>query len=747
MEYVDFLASKNVVDVPSGLENIPELNKMLFPFQHDIVGWALKRGRACIFADCGMGKTGMQLEWASHVPGDVLVFAPLAVSDQTIREADKFGISDVSYSGDGKKRGKITITNYERIEKFNPLDFNAVVLDESSILKSYTGKYRTDLIEKWGNVPYRLACTATPAPNDFMELGNHAEFVGAMTRTEMLSMFFVHDGGETAKWRLKGHAESEFWKWVCSWAVMIQKPSDLGYEDGEFILPELKIEQITVESEKPSEGCLFAMEAQTLSERQKARRVSVDDRVSAAVDLLKNDPESQWMIWCDLNDESSALKSAIPGSVEVRGSDTDEHKKSALLGFSRGEVKVLISKPSIAGWGMNFQLCHNTIFVGLSDSYEQFYQAVRRHWRFGQKVPVNCYIVTADTEGAVVQNIQRKEADAQRMAKEMVKNMHEINAENIKGIERSKSEYREDVKRGENWTMYLGDCVTGVSKLSENSIDFSIFSPPFASLYTYSNSDRDMGNSKDINEFMKQFGYLVKELFRVIRPGRLISFHCMNLPTSKERDGYIGIRDFRGMLIKMFQDYGFIYHSEVVIWKDPVIAMQRTKALGLLHKQIVKDSTMSRQGIPDYLITMRKPGENDNPVSGEFDHYEGDDDFTSTGRLSIDIWQRYASPVWMDIDPSDTLQYRSARDEKDERHICPLQLQVIHRALQLWTNPRDVVLSPFGGIGSEGWESIRLGRRFIGFELKESYWNQACKNLEKIEKDIKSEQLDFGDIL
>ncbi len=300
-------------------------------------------------------------------------------------------------------------------------------------------------------------------------------------------------------------------------------------------------------------------------------------------------------------------------------------------------------------------------------------------------------------------------------------------------------------KEGENWIMYHGDCVEVLKGLPDNSVDFSISSPPFASLYTYSNSERDMGNTKNDDDFITQYGFMVKEMFRVIRPGRLVSFHCMNLPTSKERDGYIGIRDFRGDLIRLYQEMGFIYHSEVVIWKDPVIAMQRTKALGLLHKQVVKDSAMSRQGIPDYLVTMRKPGENTKPVSGEFDHYEGDDDFTSTGRLSIDVWQRYASPVWMDINPSDTLQFRSAREDNDERHICPLQLQVIHRALQLWSMPGDVVLSPFGGIASEGWESVRMGRKFIGVELKESYWNQAVKNLAEIEKQTKSEQLNFGE--
>lgn len=298
--------------------------------------------------------------------------------------------------------------------------------------------------------------------------------------------------------------------------------------------------------------------------------------------------------------------------------------------------------------------------------------------------------------------------------------------------------------KGDSWTMKLGDCVERVKELDDESVDFSVFSPPFASLYTYSNSDRDMGNSKDEEEFARHFRFLVKELYRVIKPGRLVSFHCMNLPTTITHQGYIGISDFRGDLIRAFQEEGFIFHSEVCIWKDPVTAMQRTKAIGLLHKQLVKDSTMSRQGVPDYLVTMRKPGVNLHPVEGELDHYCGDANFVSQGRLSIDIWQLYASPVWMDINPSDTLQKGSARDDKDERHICPLQLQVIHRALQLWTNPGDVVLSPFAGIGSEGYESIRLGRKFIGIELKPSYYDQAVKNLREIERTSTTELLDFG---
>ena len=275
---------------------------------------------------------------------------------------------------------------------------------------------------------------------------------------------------------------------------------------------------------------------------------------------------------------------------------------------------------------------------------------------------------------------------------------------------------------GENWNLYNGDCVEVVSGLPDSSIDYSIFSPPFASLYTYSNSPRDMGNCRSDAEFFEHFSFLVAELARVMKPGRNVSFHCMQLPTSKERDGYIGLKDFRGELIRCFQQHGFIYASEVVIWKDPVTAMQRTKALGLLHKTVRTNASMCRQGIPDYLITMRAPGE----VSDKVTH--------DTAQYPVDKWQKAASPVWMDIDPSDTLQYRSAREHDDERHICPLQLDVIRRGVDLWTNPGDIVLSPFAGIGSEGFVALEMGRRFIGAELKESYFNQAAQNLANASK-------------
>jgi DNA modification methylase len=283
---------------------------------------------------------------------------------------------------------------------------------------------------------------------------------------------------------------------------------------------------------------------------------------------------------------------------------------------------------------------------------------------------------------------------------------------------------------GENWHAYHADCCEAIQLMPDNSIGFSVFSPPFASLYTYSDSERDMGNCRTDDEFFSHFGFLISELLRTVKPGRCVSVHCMDLPTSKERHGHIGVRDFSGDIIRAFESRGWIYHSRVTIWKDPVTAMQRTKAIGLLHKQLKKDSCISRQGIADYVVTFRKPGENPEPVAGELDHFAGDPaTFQNTGNLSIDIWQRYASPVWMDINPSRTLQKESARDQKDERHICPLQLDVIERCIQLWSNPGDVVFSPFMGIGSEGYVSLQLDRRFVGVELKDSYFRQAAANL------------------
>lgn len=721
-DYQSFLRSKAARFVPVGFE-ASKIHSKLFPFQRDLVKWAVKRGRAAMFEDCGLGKTFQQLEWArlvsQHTGSPVLIFAPLAVAQQTVAEGEKIGIRVTVTTGDLSPG--VNITNYEKLSRFKPDGIGGIVLDESSILKGFDGKTRRSITEFASGIPYRLCCTATPAPNDYMELGNHAEFLGVMTLPEMLSMFFVHDGGDTSKWRLKRHAEQEFWKWICSWAVALRAPSDLGYSDDDFKLPELRIDQITVSVDENPFGTLFPTEAQTMDERRAARKSSLGERVQARADLV-NSIHEPWIVWCDLNAESEALASAIDDAVEVQGSDAAEEKEASMLAFSRGDIRVLVTKPSIAGFGMNWQHCRRVAFVGLSDSYEAFYQAIRRCWRFGQKSDVHCYVITSALEGAVVRNIERKEAQAKALMDGMVSHMKTEMQKEVRGAMPEEMKYETNVRSTESWTAINGDCVDAVKEMEPGSVDYSIFSPPFASLYTYSNSDRDMGNAKDYDEFAKHFDFLVPELFRVLKPGRLLSFHCMNLPLTKERDGVIGIRDFRGELIRIFEKSGFVFHSEVCIWKDPVTAMQRTKAIGLLYKQLKKDSALSRQGIPDYLVTMRKPGVNPDPVT------KSPDDFP------VSLWQNYASPVWMDINPSKTLAREEARENEDERHICPLQLEVIERAVRLWTNPGDLVLSPFMGIGSEGYEALRLKRRFVGVELKRSYWEQAVHNLQYAEK-------------
>lgn len=426
MTYEEFLKTKATKVVPVGFEvDESELNPMLFDWQRQIVRWALDRGRAALFEDCGLGKTPQQLEWSRLVVkrtgGNVLILTPLAVAEQTIREAGKFGIEAVHCRDGADVRPGINITNYERLHRFNAADFTGIVLDESSILKSFDGTTRKMITDFARAINYRLACTATPAPNDLIELTNHAEFLDVMSGKEIIALFFKQDGNTTHAWRLKGHAREAFWKWMAQWSVAIRKPSDFGFDDGNFKLPPLNMHQSIIDG-KPIEGFLFPVEAQTMQERRGARRASLCDRVKLCADLVNAD-EDCWLVWCDLNTESEQLAKAIRGAVEVRGSNDADYKEEKLRDFGLGKIRVLVSKPSIAGHGMNWQHCHKMAFVGLSDSYEQFYQAVRRCWRFGQKLPVECHVITADTEGAVVQNIQRKEKQATEMFESIVKEM------------------------------------------------------------------------------------------------------------------------------------------------------------------------------------------------------------------------------------------------------------------------------------------------------------------------------------
>lgn len=731
MNYDDFIASKRKIEVPTG-HNPGELNEHLFDFQHAIVTWAVRRGRAAIFADTGLGKTLMQLSWAQevqrHTGGKVLILAPLAVSEQTIEQGSTFGIDVSKYQG--QTDAGVYITNYERMDDAFATDWDGIVLDESSILKAHDGKTRTRIIDNAQGIPYRLSCTATPSPNDFEELGNQCEFLGVMTRTEMLATYFVNDTGDTGTWRLKGWGASKFWEWMGTWAVVLRNPSDLGFDGSAYLLPEPQYFEHVVDGGTTSD--LFAKPAQTMTERRKAQRDSIEARCAALAELVNSQPDEPWLIWCHLNDEAEMLASLIPGAVNVQGSDKPEYKAEQMLRFSHGELRVLISKPKICGFGMNWQHCARMAFVGLDDSFEKFYQAVRRCYRFGQKRNVEVHLFVAENEGQVLANLKRKEQQHHEMSANMVDHMRDIMNNELKGTENVKEEYREDVYEGDGFTVHLSDCVKLARKIEDNSIDYSVFSPPFADLFVYSNSDHDMGNCRDDAEFVAQLRYLIAELFRIIKPGRNVSFHCMNLPTTKMRQGYIGLRDFRGDLIRAFQDAGFIYHSEVAIWKDPVVAMQRTKALGLLHKTIRENASMSRMGLPDYVVTMRKPGECENRVTHYGDMSEAEVSDHPTKVLPVMLWQKYASPIWDDIDQGRTLNRMPARDENDEKHMCPLQLDVIERCIHLWTNPGDLIFSPFTGIGSEGYCAVKMGRRFIGSELKPQYWELAVENIKEV---------------
>jgi len=709
-EYLEFLKSKQKSLIHSGFDvNENELNSNMFDFQKFIVKRALKAGKYAIFADCGLGKTLMQLEWANqvskHTKGKVLILAPLAVVGQTIQEGIKFGIDMTN----------IEVQNYEQIDNINCSIYKGVVLDESSILKNFEGATKKQIIDNFSRTPYKLACTATPSPNDPMELGNHSEFLDVMSRNEMLAMYFVHDGGETSKWRLKGHAVKMFYQFVGSWAIMLNKPMDIGFEMVGYDLPQLNLIENQIKTPKRDNGSLFNDAIISATNFNQELRLTKIERLDEVVKLVNEKQDENFIIWIKQNEEGEMLKKLIPDAVEVKGSDSNEWKKEKLLGFANNEFRILITKTKIASFGMNYQNCRNQIFASLDFSFEGLYQAIRRSYRFGQKNEVNIYLITTDTMANVKQAIDTKQKQFEIMQDEMAK---AVNL-NLAGQTMQVSEFDTTEETNELYSIKRGDSVQLIKGVKDESIGLSVFSPPFAELYTYSNHIEDMGNSKDYNEFLTQFGFLIKELYRVMMQGRNVAVHCMDLPIQKGKEGFIGLRDFSGMILKAFEDAGFVYASRVTIWKDPVIEMQRTKALGLLHKQVKKDSTMSRVGIPDYVMIFRKDGERKNPV-------------TNTD-LSVDLWQKYASPVWMDINYSNTLQgFRNGREENDEKHICPLQLDTIERLIHLYSNKGDTVFTPFMGIGSEVYQAVKMDRKGIGFELKESYYELAKANLKAL---------------
>lgn len=717
------------------------VNEVLFPFQRDLVTWAVHKGRCAVFADTGLGKTLVQVEWARLMGVPALIIAPLSVARQTVKIAkDKLGL-DVRYvrhTSDVKGDGNLWITNYEMIDAFDFAHFGAVVLDESSILKAIDGKTRSRLIALCRDVPYRLCCTATPAPNDYTEIGNHAHFLGICTTSEMLAMFFINankehsfvwDGQVFSKkgpnsggteWRLKRHAEQPFFRWMSSWSMTLTKPSDLGYDDNGFILPPLNVIPSYVETNLVPDNQLMFTHLEGVGHRSAVRRDTLTARLARLLQIVAGD-EDQWIIWCGLDAESRAVTDALPGAVEVKGSDTPEHKAQAFEDFQDGKYRILVTKAKIGGFGMNFQNAHKMAFFGLNDSWEMWYQAIRRQWRFGQAYPVDVHVIIADIESEIYANIKRKEAAAMRLRQGMVDLIRGYEVDEIKGRTNVQKEYQERTASGDRWTLYNADSCVQLGRLADNSIDLSVYSPPFADLYTYSASERDLGNNRSWAEFFEHYAYIIREVQRVTKPGRLTCVHTSDIAAMKQKDGYIGVKDFPGDVIRAYENDGWTFVGRALVQKNPQAQAIRIHASGLLFAQMDNDSSMSRPALVDHVLLFRKPGKNAVPIQP-----------IRHGEMTRERWIEWANGIWTDIRETDTLQFTDARKaEHDDKHICPLQLETIKRCIILYSNPGETVLDPFSGIGSTGYVALQHGRRFVGVELKPSYFDIAVKNLQK----------------
>lgn len=743
MNYLEFLESKKRPFIESGFEiKENELNKNLFDFQKFIVKTALKKGRFAIFADCGLGKTLMQLDWAEKVANKtkskVLILAPLAVKGQTLQEAKKFGI-DIS---------NIEINNYEQLENIDESIYSGIVLDESSILKNFTGKYKNLIIEKFKNTPYKLACTATPSPNDLNEIGNHSEFLNVLDAQDMRAKWFVRDEGMN-NYRLKGHAKRDFYGWISNWAVMLTNPSDLGFDGSKYILPELNYIEKMIETNSRDNGKLFNEGSVSATDFNKELKLTLIERFDEVAKIVNNSNES-FIIWVNQNEEEKKALELIPDAISVNGSEKPEIKEKKLLGFANGEFRVLVTKKKIAQFGMNFQNCNNQVFASLDFSFEGLYQAIRRSYRFGQKNNVNIYIITTDTMENVMKSIENKQKQFLEMQSEMNKF---INGDSFGLLD---SYDFKEVKTADYWLM-KGDSCQEIKRIPDNSVDLIVFSPPFSSLFTYSNYIHDMGNNDNHEEFFKQYEYLLKDLYRILKPGRLMVCHTKDLAVYKNSSGYTGLYDFTGEHHRAVEKVGFKYHSKINIWTDPVLEMQRTKTQRLLYKQLRKDSSYTGVGLPEYCTVFRKWDGNEEdwkPINNK-----------NQNNFPLDIWQQWASPIWnveksdiehleetmkeyrvnswFDIKRTDVLNNSEGTDLGDEKHIAPLQLSVIRKSVQMWSNPGETVFTPFLGIGSEVYESVKLGRFGIGIELKDKYFETAVKNVNKVLEKRNQLKFDF----
>ncbi len=751
MEYEKFLKIKNNKIIAKGKQiGKKKVNDKLFDYQKDCVVWACKKGRCAIFLDTGLGKTFIALEYARLLEEKTLIVSPLSVARQTVNEAKKISI-DLKYIKNQNEINNhlIYITNYEMIDNLDFSIFNTIILDESSIIKSIGGVYKKKLIKKCKNIKYKMACTATPAPNDNVEIGNHAEFLNICTYQEMLAQFFINANKEHTikigdelmyikgsnkggqEWRLKHYAENKFYEWLSSWSICFTEPQDLNY-NYDYKLPELNIIKHIVEShyEYKNEDSLFFTGLKGFKDRIDVKRKTINDKIKKLKEIIN--PDKQYIIWCILNDESKEIKKHI-NSIEVKGKDKPEYKTKMFEDFQDKKYKILLTKSKIAGFGLNLQQCNNMIFFGLNDSWEMFYQSIRRCWRYGQYKDVNVHIIMTHYEIEILENIMRKDLQAKRLKKGLIKHIKRYEEGELKMEEiKYEEDYKNKTIKGENYTAILGDSCKELKQIKNDSVDLSIYSPPFVDLYVYSNSNRDLGNCINSDIFFQQYSYIIKELLRVTKKGRLSCVHCMDIPALAQKDGYIGIKDFPGDLIRLHIGNGWIFYGRCFIQKNPQAQAIRTHSKALLFAQLRRDSSDSRPALVDQILIFKKDGKSEIPVNP-----------VKNKELDNETWIKWACGIWTGISETNTLQYYKARDGDDEKHICPLQLETIERCIKLYSNPGETLLTPFMGIGSEIFQALKFERKGIGIELKESYFETAIRNLKAIEMQNKTLFDDF----
>jgi DNA modification methylase/superfamily II DNA or RNA helicase len=767
-QYQDFLESKKILAAPNGFNvELSEISTVLFPYQRDIVRWACSKGRAAVFLDTGLGKTLIEAEIArlifERTQKPVLIAAPLSVAHQTVEMVQNLLGWDIQYTRAELSHG-VNITNFEMVDRFNISSLAAFLLDESSRLKHESSRQRQQFINKFQDVPYRFAFSATPSPNDLIELGGHSEFLGVMKSIVMRSAFFYNNGKNAVHggWDISPHGKQAFYSWLSSWSMSARAPSDLGYSDDGFELPPLNeivhkidIDLSSIDAGTDKNGNQRMMIAPSgLQGWNKIRKATTPDKIARAVEIIKNSDE-QWIVWCWYNHEQDEIEKALGDEcVSVMGKHSPEEKRDAFLRFINGDARVLVTKVKIAGHGMNFQHSHNMMFVGLNFSYEQYYQAVRRQYRYGQKKSVNVHIVLSSVETEILLRIKEKGEKSNEMLARLIGHVQNRQKEELGTMMTAKDSQAIEpfMSEGDGWRVGFGDNVPWLMQQPDDSIDLFVTSPPFAeSLFVYNDTELDMSNARDTSEFLEHFRFAVREMYRTLKPGRCAAIHCMDIPAMQVRDGRIGLKDFSGDLIRLFEQEGFSFQARIAIDKNQQAQSIRTRTRALsMSNGLEKDRAYIRPALPDYILKFSKPGQNERPIANT--------------EVSRELWIDWAAPTWANpgdmcsdagqyptwygIAEGDTINsvrvaekygitdearkrlWKDARASEDRRHVCPLQVGTILRCIVMWSLPGEVVCDPFSGIGSTGVVAVTENRRYLGFELKPEYHTVSLQNLE-----------------